>query len=120
VPSWNETPYGPPQGLRSLRLHDLLLNQGERAKDDYWFNEARQPFYVPTAKAYALMAKDLAVAGNNDVINSARQKTANDFDESVKRIDLTVQGPADTHWTSELQLPLTWTIEAAKTVPQGK
>src|SRR5262249_49275054 len=39
VPSWEtDYPYAPPKGIHHLRLHNLLLWQGERTVKDHWFS----------------------------------------------------------------------------------
>ena len=124
APPWkSELPYGPPQGLRNLRLHDLLLDQARRARDDYWFTETREPYYAPAARAYARMAQDLAVADNleiinKDTINAARKKKAKELAD-VADVRLTAQPPANPNWTSEPQFELTWKVGAAGNIPKG-
>jgi hypothetical protein len=125
APNWNsdDVPYGPAVGLRHLRLHDLLLWQGQRARDDYWYDETGDPYYLKAAQAYAKMAKDLAGAGTNEVINAGRRKTAVAFADSVKKWALTIVPPGippgKVYWTSEETLPLKWKIMADATVPSG-
>ena len=121
VPTWNsdEVPYAPAVGLRQLRLHDLLLWQGQRARDDYWFDETGDAYYLKSAQAYARMARDLALAGTNETINAGRTKTATAFAESVKKWTLAIIPPDKVNWTSQEILPITWKIAADGPVPPG-
>lgn len=124
VPNWTEPPYGPAQLLRSVRVHGLLLNQGTRARDDYYWTitagDKREPYYRPAALDYAHMAEGLSESAGKDLaIQAALKRKAEIFAAEVKDINLTVTPPADAKWTSEQVFPLTWRIDAKAPVPPG-
>ncbi|MCI0379999.1 MAG: VWA domain-containing protein [Gemmataceae bacterium] len=116
-------PFGPPEGLRHLRQHDLLLWQASRVVEDHWYGEGepRVPYYEPVAQAYAKMAKELAAIGaGNETIAAERKKQADHFlSDKVKVAGMEVTGPKQGHWTSEQSFPLSWGIKGEKGVPSG-
>ncbi|MCI0640683.1 MAG: VWA domain-containing protein [Gemmataceae bacterium] len=116
-------PFGPPEGMRHLRQHDLLLWQAKRVVEDHWFGEGepRVPYYEPVAQAYAKMAKELAAIGaGNETIAAGRKKQADQFlNDKVKVAGMQVTGQKQGHWTSELSFPLSWGVQGEKGVPAG-
>ncbi len=121
---WNEQelPYGPAQGLRDLRLHDLLLWLAKRAEQDHWYKEGtaalRQPYYRPAAQAFGAMAQLLAKKGIREPIASQRALVARKFD-NVAVAGLKIPKASSPDWTSETSFPVTWNIEGEPGTPAG-
>src|SRR5205085_1391793 len=80
-------PFDVVQGLRKLRLHDLLLGQAQRTLADHWFEDspnAKDTYYLPVASAYVKDALELAEAGKDDIIIRKRQTAARDLKDKVQ------------------------------------
>src|SRR5262249_17817211 len=55
----------------------------------------------------------------NELLNTARKKTAARFEEALKTTRLIATPPANPNWTTELRFPLAWKIDAEAGLPEG-
>ncbi len=112
----DDLPYEEPAyGLRKLRLHDLLLWQGQRVDADYYW-QGDDPYHVKAAQDYADMAEYLAELWPDKLERSA---TAKAFRQSVQKRELRLAPSPEMKWTSEISLPLSWSLQADPGVPNG-
>ncbi len=112
----DDLPYEEPAyGLRKLRLHDLLLWQGQRVFADYYW-QGDDPYHVKAAHDYADMAEYLAELWADKLERSA---TAKAFRQQVQKRELKLAPSPEIKWTSEISLPLSWTLQAEPGVPGG-
>ncbi len=84
------SPYAPPQGLRLLRVYQLLAAQAERTFDDHWYAkpQARElTYYIPTAQLYAASARKLPLSkvAGEDPLHLHRLKQITEIEAKVRQ-----------------------------------
>lgn len=119
-------PFGPSEGLRRLRLHELFLWQAQRTVKDHWFADVgyeprkEGTYYLPTAEAYGKIAMTLAETPRETAhpgLNKDRQKKAKELKDSLKLSGLRVSNQTSPFWTSEVSFPLQWRIDSDAGLP---
>jgi hypothetical protein len=121
-------PFDAVEGMRRLRLHDLLVWQAERTVAEHWWaDEAlgrEKTYYQPAARAYLDDARRLALADpGQEALNRLRQARAQGTAEKlqVRQNDpprgLLVEGPGNRSVTMRQHFKVSWQLKPDQGVP---
>jgi hypothetical protein len=128
VPRERPDPFDPVEGLRRLRLHDLLVWQARRAARDHWWGDRSlgrdRSYYQPAARAFLEDALRLAKAGEGNAnLNERRQALARAAEKELgvgegrNPAGVRVTGQRRMPVTMEQSFPVSWQVKADPGVP---